>query len=72
MGRRHVEVPVPALALRRAESAAALAMSVELFDQHVRPELPVLRVAGVCVYRVADLEAWLSAHAEQPALRGAA
>jgi len=67
MGRRHVEVPVPALALRRAESAAALGVSVETFDQHVRPELPVIRVAGVTAYPVSGLQAWLERHEEQPA-----
>ena len=66
MGRRLVEVPVPALALRRAEAAAALGVSVEVFDTHARPNLPVVRVASLVVYPVAGLTAWLDAHAERP------
>jgi hypothetical protein len=67
MGRRHVEVAVPPLALRRAEAAAALALSVETFDAHVRPELPVIRVAGVVAYPLSGLQAWLARHEERPA-----
>jgi len=65
MSRRHVDVPVPALALRRAEAAAALGVSVEHFDQHVRPHVPAARLGGVTVYPVAGLQAWLhrNAHA---------
>ncbi len=67
MGRRHVEVAVPPLALRRAEAAAALGLSVETFDEHVRPDLPVIRVAGVVAYPVRGLHEWLERHEEQPA-----
>lgn len=67
MGRRHVDVPVPALALRRAEAAAALGLSVETFDAHVRPDLPVVRVSGVITYPLSGLQQWLARHEEQPA-----
>lgn len=67
MGRRHVEVATPPLALRRAEAAAALALSVETFDAHVRPELPVICVASVVTYPVTALQAWLARHEERPA-----
>lgn len=60
MGRRLVEVPVPALALRRAEAAAALGVSVEVFDVHVRPYVPCVRMSGVTTYPVAGLTVWLA------------
>jgi hypothetical protein len=67
MGRRHVEVPVPALALRRAEAAAALGVSVEVFDERIRPELPIIRVAAVVTFPVRGLQTWLDRHEEPPA-----
>lgn len=67
MGRRLVEVPVPALALRRAEAAAALGVSVEVFDRDVRPYVPVVRLSGVVTYPVAGLQAWLTAQASSVA-----
>jgi len=66
MGRVTVNVPVPALALRRAEAAASLGISVETFDSQVRPHVPVTRLGSVTVYPVAGLQAWLNAHQEPP------
>ena len=66
MSRPKLDVPVPALALRRAEAAAALGVSLETFDAHVRPHLPVARVGGVSVYPVAALAAWLTSQATAP------
>lgn len=58
MGRRSVEVPVPAIALRRAEAAAALGLSVEGFDEHVRPHVPAIRAGSVVTYTVRGLLEW--------------
>jgi hypothetical protein len=55
---------VPALALRRAEAAAALGVSVEVFDDHVRPNVPACRAGGVTIYPVEGLRRWLDAHGE--------
>jgi hypothetical protein len=63
MGRAHVDVAVPALALRRAEAAAALGLSVETFDAHVRPYVPAVRAGSVTVYEVRGLRDWLTEHA---------
>jgi hypothetical protein len=60
MSRVRVDVAVPALALRRAEAAAALGVSVETFDAHIRPHVPAARVGSVVVYSVAGLQSWLS------------
>lgn len=59
-------LPVPVLALRKADAAAAIGVSDETFDKHVRPSLPVVRLGGVRVYPVEDLQEWLRAHAEAP------
>jgi hypothetical protein len=60
VGRVHVEVPVPALALRRPDAAAALGLSIEMFDAHVRPFVPAVRAGSVVTYPVAGLAAWLA------------
>jgi len=60
MSRPLIEVPTPALALRRAEAAASLGISVETFDSQVRPFVPVKRLGGVTVYPVAGLAEFLS------------
>jgi len=60
MGRALIEVPTPALALRRAEAAASLGISVETFDSQVRPFVPAKRLGGVTVYPTAGLERFLA------------
>lgn len=60
MSRPHVDITVPALALRRAEAAAACGVSQETFDQHIRPHLPAKRIGGVTVYPVSGLSDFLA------------
>lgn len=55
------------LALRKPAAAAAIGVSDEVFDKHVRPTLPVVRLGTVRVYPVEALERWLGEHAEAPA-----
>jgi hypothetical protein len=59
MSRPQLEVPIPALALRRAEAAASLGISVEVFDSKVRPFVPVKRLGGVAVYPTSGLRQFL-------------
>jgi len=54
---------VPRLALRREEAAAALGVSDDFFDRHVRHELRVARRGRVALYPVAELERWLEENA---------
>jgi hypothetical protein len=54
------------LALRREAAAEALGVSVETFDAHVRPSLPVVRLGSVRVYPVTEIERWLLEHADSP------
>jgi hypothetical protein len=63
VSRPRVDVQVPALALRRAEAAAALAVSLETFDAHIRPRVAAVQVGGVIVYPRAELERFLAQHA---------
>lgn len=66
MARQHPETGhVQPIAVRRPEAAAALGVSVETFDGHVRPHLPALRLGGVTVYAVADLEEFAARHADR-------
>ena len=57
---------VPRLALRRPEAAAALGISEEVFDESVRPFVPVVRRGRVAMYPTAGLLAWLNEQAEVP------
>jgi len=57
----------PRLALRRAEAAAALGVSLDSFDRHVRPHLRVLRLGSVRLYPVSEIERWLAEGASSPA-----
>jgi hypothetical protein len=59
VSRPRVDVPVPALALRRPHAAAALGVSLEVFDAHVRPHIDAVRVGGVVVYPVESLQQFL-------------
>jgi hypothetical protein len=60
VSRPRVEIAVPALALRRAEAAAALGVSLETFDQHIRPRIRVVQVGTVTLYPRAELERFLA------------
>ncbi len=51
------------LALTPAEAAAALGVSRDFFDQHVLPELRVVRRGRRRLIPVRELERWLDQHA---------
>jgi hypothetical protein len=56
----------PSVALRREDAAAALGVSTEIFDKHVRPTLPCVRLGSLRLYPVAALQEWVLEHAEAP------
>jgi hypothetical protein len=60
MSRPQLVADIPALALRRAQAAAACGVSLEVFDEQVRPFVPAKRLGGVTVYPVAALERFLA------------
>ena len=60
MSRPALTAEIPALALRRAEAAAACGVSVETFDAQIRPFVPVRRLGSVSVYPVLGLVEFLN------------
>lgn len=51
--------PVPRITLRvPTEAAAALGVSDEFFDRHVRPEVKLIRRGRLPLVTVAELERW--------------
>lgn len=65
MARKHVDTAaLSPIAVDRAEAAAALGISVDVFDEHVRPHLPALRFGTKQVYPVAALQAYAVEHAD--------
>ena len=69
VSRPRVEVAVPALALRRAEAAAALGVSLETFDQHIRPHIAAVQVGTVVLYAVTELQRFLTENGVTEGLR---
>jgi hypothetical protein len=62
-----VERPsAPRLALRKEEAAAALGISDESFDRHVRPHVRVVRWGTLRVYPVIELQRVLDDQAAAP------
>lgn len=55
-----------ALAHRIEAAAAALSVSVDTFERHVKPHVPCVRLGTVRLYPVRGLAAWLDAQAESP------
>ena len=60
MSRPQLTPEIPALALRRAQAAAACGVSLEVFDREVRPFVKAKRLGGVVVYPTAALERFLA------------
>ena len=50
------------LALTPVEAAAAIGVSRDFFDEHVLPELRVVRRGRKVLVAVSELERWLSAN----------
>lgn len=51
--------PVPRLALSKAEASEAIGCSVDFLEEHVLPELRVVRRGRRVFVAVAELERWL-------------
>jgi hypothetical protein len=63
VSRPRVDIAVPALALRRAEAAAACGVSLETFDQYIRPHIRAVEVGTVVTYPVAELQRFFAENA---------
>jgi excisionase family DNA binding protein len=55
----------PRLAVELTEAAAALGVSKKFFDQHVRPELRLVRRGRKVLVPLAELERWLEESSER-------
>lgn len=55
------DAAVPPLALSPDEAARALSVSRDFFDEHVKPELRVVRRGRKVLVSVRELERWLDA-----------
>ena len=60
----HANAP-PRLTLTKAEAAACLGVSVDFFEQHVQPDLAVIRQGRLVLIPVVALERWVAEHARQ-------
>jgi hypothetical protein len=56
----------PRLALRKLEAAQALGISDETFDRYVKPHVRVVRMGGVRLYPIAELERFLAREGSAP------
>jgi hypothetical protein len=54
------------LALQRKDAAAALSISADSFDRHVRPHLRCCYIGEIRLWPVAELDRWLDSHAMLP------
>jgi hypothetical protein len=50
---------IPALAFNQQDAAAALGISVDHFERHVKPHLPVVYAGSLRLYPRTMLERWL-------------
>jgi excisionase family DNA binding protein len=57
---------LPRLALSPDEAASSLGVSRDFFDEHVRPDLRVIRLGRRILVPVAELERWLAENACLP------
>ena len=57
------ESSIPRLALSKAEAAEAIGASVDYLEQHVMPELRVVRRGRKVLIPVSELQRWLDASA---------
>lgn len=62
---------VPRLALNQTEAAQALGMSVDAFEQHVKPCVACVYAGSRRLYPVASLERWLTEESVQAGRRAA-
>jgi len=57
--------PVQRVALTREEAAASIGVSLTTFEQHVQPDLRLVRIGRVRLVPVEELERWTRETAER-------
>lgn len=63
---RKLTRPIPPIALTPPEAAAAIGIGEDFFNEHVRPELRLIRRGRKVLVPVTELERWVLENAEQP------
>jgi hypothetical protein len=61
---KRLSAPIPRIAMTAAESAAALGIGPDHFEEHVAPELKVIRRGRKRLFPCAELERWALESAE--------
>ncbi len=61
---RRLTAPLPRFALTPPEAAASIGVGPDFFDQHIRPEVEIVRRGRKCLVPVAELERWVRDNAE--------
>jgi hypothetical protein len=56
---------VPRVTLRPEEAATALGVSRDYFDEHIGPEMRVIRRGRLKLYAVRELERWAESNGER-------
>ena len=59
-----VVAQVPRLSLNIEEACASLGVSWDVFHEQIEPEIRIVRIGRRKLVPVAELERWLTAHAE--------
>lgn len=67
VSRKAVDPRYPPVAMQRAEAAWYCGVSVDAFDEHIRPNLPTVYVGALRLWRRDDMDGWLGAQAVAPA-----
>jgi hypothetical protein len=57
--------PINRLALSKAEAAQAIGCSVDFIEEHVWPELKIVRRGRLCFVAVTELQRWLEQEARR-------
>lgn len=62
---KKLDAPIPRVALTIPEAAASLGVGPDFFDQHIRPELRVIRRGSKRLIPVEELRRWADENAER-------
>jgi hypothetical protein len=62
---KKLPAPIPRVALTIPEAAASIGVGVDFFDQHIRPELKVIRRGSKRLVSVSELQRWCEENAER-------
>jgi hypothetical protein len=62
---KKLAAPIPRFALTIPETAASLGYGVDYFNEHVRPEVKLIRRGSKVQVPVFELERWVAENAER-------